>query len=1312
MKNLFLSILAILSLASLPTITLAGPASPDPVTVTQPDGSRLSIQIRGDEHQNWHELADTGETLVRNRKDGSWEYAVPGSDGTLQGSGIRATSGGGNAPKGLPPHLKPPRDTAGEERLNSLLRESADLRGLSRTAPSGIAAAAWLPNPVSGPKNLLVILINFADRPLVTTPQGWYDKSFNPADKSVAAYYRDNSFGAMSVAPIGHAQPGSPAGIIAVTVADNHPNSANTYNYATESTIINHALAEAARYVDFAGYDTDGDGVIAPSELTFYFVYAGYEASGSAKLPSIWAHAWGGSGVSVAGKEVRRLALNGELNNSDRQHPMGVITHELGHSLCGLPDLYDTSYTNRAMGGFSLMASGSWGADTVSGDLDAGLTPVALDAWSREYLGWSVPVEPPSLTSPSLGGALSAPDAAWRLIDRSSALPEYFLVENRIPAGWDRGLTRYLGAAWSGGLLITHIDPTVGTVARNDINRYVAGGHQGVVPEQANTATCDMLNAGGKCNGVPATLFWSGNNDAWTPATLPNSRYYGGLQSPHSLTGISPPGAVMTALYQAIVPEFFTVTGTVRAGSADGPPLAGATVTLAGVTAVTDSSGGFTLTGLTAGSSTLTITATGYVTFTDSSFAVAGDRAGLTFVLNEAGPLLAAALNATLTPVTGGNADWFSQSVVTHDGVSAAQAGTIGDNQHSFMEATVTGPDTLSFWWKVSSEKGYDFLTVAIDGIDQDAISGEVDWSRMIYPIPAGTHTVRWSYRKDPYAAEGADTGWVDQAVLESDPPAVNSVTPRAGATGVPVNRSVTVVFNKQMNAATDTPATFTLQTGGIPVPGAVRYDAPRQSALFTPDEPLLPATDYTATVTTGVADAAGRPLTSAISWSFSTGATLDLVAESFDSVTTPGVPEGWISKTGASGGVWQTRTGTRMPPAITAASGSNLVYFNSYRAVAGETALLYSPLFSLSGVTGGRITFRMYRDSTNPVVADRVEVYLADAAKAALLGTIRRSAALPPAVAADGWYDYSFPCPATFTGAENRVIFRGISAYGSDIHLDDIAISAPVTAVTLLSNPAGRSVTVDGKSSTTPRTFSWIQGSSHTVDLPTPQAGAAGTRYLFSSWSDGGARSHPVTTPATPLSLRADFTTQFQLTTAVSPVGSGYVTPATGGWYRAGTVVPLRAVPNKDYAFSSWSGPVVAPAVAATAVAMTGPVAVTATLTPAPFLTPNIIAKSGAAAARVWTVSLANSGRAEAVNARITALTLTQNAGAACTPAIIAPRPFPLNLGAIPAGGAATGTVTIDFSGCPAAARFTAAVFWEAAGGFSGSKSFVNQFR
>ncbi|MCP4228628.1 MAG: hypothetical protein GY771_00570, partial [bacterium] len=79
------------------------------------------------------------------------------------------------------------------------------------------------------------------------------------------------------------------------------------------------------------------------------------------------------------------------------------------------------------------------------------------------------------------------------------------------------------------------------------------------------------------------------------------------------------------------------------------------------------------------------------------------------------------------------------------------------------MQTTVSGAGTVSFFWKVSSEAGYDYLEFYIDGVLQERITGSANWHMMTYKITgSGSHTLKWRYVKDYSVSEGDDCGWVD----------------------------------------------------------------------------------------------------------------------------------------------------------------------------------------------------------------------------------------------------------------------------------------------------------------------------------------------------------------------------------------------------------------------------------------------------------------------------------------------------------------------------------------------------------------------
>ena len=138
-------------------------------------------------------------------------------------------------------------------------------------------------------------------------------------------------------------------------------------------------------------------------------------------------------------------------------------------------------------------------------------------------------------------------------------------------------------------------------------------------------------------------------------------------------------------------------------------------------------------------------------------------------------------------------------------------------------------------------------------------------------------------------------------------------------------------------------------------------------------------------------------------------------------------------------------------------------------------------------------------------------------------------------------------------------------------------AAAQPSTiTVTFTSVPTGRTVVVDGTTYTTPQNLSWIPSSTHTVSTAATQAGAvSGERFVFSSWSDGGAISHTVS-PTAGTTFTATFGTQYSLQTPVSPGGAGTVIPtpsSSDGYYASGQVVTLNVNPGLGYNFSNWSG-------------------------------------------------------------------------------------------------------------------------------------------
>ncbi len=171
-------------------------------------------------------------------------------------------------------------------------------------------------------------------------------------------------------------------------------------------------------------------------------------------------------------------------------------------------------------------------------------------------------------------------------------------------------------------------------------------------------------------------------------------------------------------------------------------------------------------------SSTLIISASASTPTGTYSIIISGVSSNITrtvnyaLKVNTANPSIGEAVdNTALQWTTGGNATWFGQSSVYYYGNDSAQSGNIGDDQNTWVQTTVTGPGTLKFYWKVSSEQKSDTLNFYIDGSRRARISGNTSWAQKTYTLSSGTHTLKWMYSKNKAAIRGSDAGWLDKVV-------------------------------------------------------------------------------------------------------------------------------------------------------------------------------------------------------------------------------------------------------------------------------------------------------------------------------------------------------------------------------------------------------------------------------------------------------------------------------------------------------------------------------------------------------------------
>ncbi len=111
-----------------------------------------------------------------------------------------------------------------------------------------------------------------------------------------------------------------------------------------------------------------------------------------------------------------------------------------------------------------------------------------------------------------------------------------------------------------------------------------------------------------------------------------------------------------------------------------------------------------------------------------------------------------------------GSAEWIIDNSEAYEGDNSARSEDIGDGQQVSLvlnyESSVD--DHISFFYKVSSESGYDKLKFYIDGSEKGSWDGEVSWTEASYDVAAGTHIFKWTYSKDGSVSNGQDCAWVD----------------------------------------------------------------------------------------------------------------------------------------------------------------------------------------------------------------------------------------------------------------------------------------------------------------------------------------------------------------------------------------------------------------------------------------------------------------------------------------------------------------------------------------------------------------------
>jgi M6 family metalloprotease-like protein len=345
MRNIILIVIMSAVLATL----AANFVQDRPVTIIQPDGSKLEAYVTGDEF--YHRVHDAaGYTILQHPKTGAAVYAIP--DGkSVQASEYRVGSSD-PAALGLTPNLRkhfaaPPQKLVDRQRSLSLGQRA---------------------NPV-GTFNNIVVFVRFADETgfMLTDTYADYNSMYNSmAQSSLRDYYDEVSSGQLTIDS--HLFPPAGAGgeIVSLQVTHNrgyyqpYVEDVNDEGYTSDGIGTSRHFDLISEIVDLADdviptgvdYDNDDNSMID----SFCIIFSGTDDTwGDVLWPMSW---WPGPSFgTINGINVYLMLQTFEGSGSPT-----VTCHEMGHNL-GCPDFYH--YTDvepwaslRPVGGWDLMASG------------------------------------------------------------------------------------------------------------------------------------------------------------------------------------------------------------------------------------------------------------------------------------------------------------------------------------------------------------------------------------------------------------------------------------------------------------------------------------------------------------------------------------------------------------------------------------------------------------------------------------------------------------------------------------------------------------------------------------------------------------------------------------------------------------------------------------------------------------------------------------------------------------------------------------------------------------------------------------------
>ncbi len=488
-------------------------ANPIPIQYKQPDGTIVTIKLKGDEFVSWGETLD-GYTLLSDGNNG-WAYAVLNADGDLVSSDILTHNQGERTAieTSLLPQI--PKKLRYSQKQIDNFRSTSDVRLKGATATT-----AFTP---MGPKKLLLILIDFTDQPFNNplAAHADFDGLLNTvgytghnAHGSVKDFFYESSYGNFN--------------LTTTVVGPYHAANNMSYYGATGSNgahdknakaLILEAVLAANADVDYTEYANENNEVEG-----VYVVYAGYGEATSMITDNIWPHAGSISTQTLDGVKVSKYSCSNELTAGGTElTTIGVICHEFGH-VCGSPDFYDTDYeTNGKFEG-----NGSWDVmDTgLYNGSPSGSQPAHFNPYIKTLFNWATPTELTTSGTRTVADITTTPEI-YKVNTKTPG--EYFLIENRQQTGFNTTIPGH-------GLMIYRMG------AVNYLTNKNTGHPQGFYPICASSTTAIPYNAPasyGDISSAGCPFPGSSGKHAFYDTGIPSSKSWAGVNTELPITNIA-----------------------------------------------------------------------------------------------------------------------------------------------------------------------------------------------------------------------------------------------------------------------------------------------------------------------------------------------------------------------------------------------------------------------------------------------------------------------------------------------------------------------------------------------------------------------------------------------------------------------------------------------------------------------------------------------------------------------------------------------------------------------------------------------------